>query len=678
MEKIRVTVLTINGAPLEGENPLPAFRARNHDVNISYIEPFPVERKNGFGREAGFRVLPYRIQDRYGRKRIRMQTKLIVMENQYLRASFLPELGGRLYSLVDKETGKELLSRNTVFQPANLAIRNAWFSGGIEWNIGQMGHTFHTCSSVYFAVVKGKDGEPFLRMYEFERCKRLFWHMDFYLPDDSKVLFAYTRIINPSLEDTPVYWWTNIAVTETPEARVFASADEVIYNDPGIESGKKGFGYSKMPEIPSLPGVDFSYPYRSPFSNEYFFQPEPIKMPWEAVVYKEGAFFFEVSTERLRYRKMFCWGSHEGGRHWQEYLSEPGTAYYEIQSGLAPTQLHGINMPAGSVWEWTQAFGGSFINPQAAHNSDWFEAKMSIENSIHGMISENDLYSNEERFRANAHCVPQEILHSGSGWGALEILRMQSNNEEFSEPGLVFPTASMDLEQYPWLSLLQEGRLCERNTSQLPGSWMVQAEWKKLLLSSLKQEENRNWYSLLHAGVMAFEDENREEAEKYWQQSLLMKENIWALRNLAVAERHKGSIKGALLYMQKLMDLPEAYIDYSLAEEYLTLLKENGEFSKGWEVFMGLPSDIKNNERIQLIAGSFAAELGEDRYLEELFKKEYARIREGELLLTDIWFKYTAGKIARERGIEVNTELIEYVRNNIQPPSRIDFRMVRK
>ena len=66
--------------------------------------------------------------------------------NEILKATFLPELGGRLISLLHKPLGRELLNRNPVFQPANLAIRNAWFSGGIEWNIGQLGHTFSTCS----------------------------------------------------------------------------------------------------------------------------------------------------------------------------------------------------------------------------------------------------------------------------------------------------------------------------------------------------------------------------------------------------------------------------------------------------------------------------------------------------------------------------------------------------
>ena len=41
---------------------------------------------------------------------------------------------------------RELLFNNPIYQPANLALRNAWLAGGIEWNVGQFGHSFLTCS----------------------------------------------------------------------------------------------------------------------------------------------------------------------------------------------------------------------------------------------------------------------------------------------------------------------------------------------------------------------------------------------------------------------------------------------------------------------------------------------------------------------------------------------------
>ena len=128
------------------------------------------------------------------------------MENDFIKAEFLPDWGGRLWSLVDKTEGRELLYKNEVLQPANLAIRNAWFSGGIEWNVGQYGHAFTTCSTVGFASVRASDGEEFLRMYSYERCKDFFWQIDFHLPPSSRFLYAHPVIFNINDEPLSVYY----------------------------------------------------------------------------------------------------------------------------------------------------------------------------------------------------------------------------------------------------------------------------------------------------------------------------------------------------------------------------------------------------------------------------------------------------------------------------------------
>src|SRR5512133_83892 len=177
MTKLNIQPYTLPGARLEDENPLPFFRDPAVSRAVKTVEPFPAEKRELLGWETGFRVLPYRMQDQYTRQREPVTFQAAVLENEYLKATFLPEVGGRLVSLVYKPLDRELLHRNPVFQPANLAIRNAWFSGGIEWNIGQYGHTFSTCSPLFAVQIQGPQGEPGLRVYEYERCKGLFWQI---------------------------------------------------------------------------------------------------------------------------------------------------------------------------------------------------------------------------------------------------------------------------------------------------------------------------------------------------------------------------------------------------------------------------------------------------------------------------------------------------------------------
>ncbi|NLL69765.1 MAG: hypothetical protein GX238_01390 [Epulopiscium sp.] len=62
----------------------------------------------------------------------------------------------------------------------NLAFRNAWFSGGIEWNCGVVGHHPYTCSPLFIATLTGDEGTPVLRMYEFERIRCATYQIDFF------------------------------------------------------------------------------------------------------------------------------------------------------------------------------------------------------------------------------------------------------------------------------------------------------------------------------------------------------------------------------------------------------------------------------------------------------------------------------------------------------------------
>ena len=679
MTQLRLEPYTLMGAPLGAENPLPVFRKPDPDSPFLLLDSVPESKRERVGWQGGFRVLPYRMQDNYSRERTLMTFQAVILENEHLRATFLPELGGRMVSLVSLPEERELLSRNPVFQPANLALRNAWFSGGIEWNLGHYGHTFLTCTPLFAAEIRGQAGEPGLRLYEYERCKGLFWHIDFYLPPGATELTAYTRAANCSRSETSFYWWTNIAVPETPGTRVLAPGKQVIYVD--FNGKQAGRGWGQMPYLPTLTG-DASYSTQFTHASEYFYQLEDIELPWEAALDERGQGFFEASTRRLCYRKMFCWGTHPGGKRWQSFLSLPGNDYLEIQGGMTPTQGHGLGIPAATAWDWVQVFGLFSGDPQQVHQVDFSAAADYVNASLRRRISPEALETMRRGCAALAATPAVRILHQGPGWGALELARRKfAGGEPPVSAAFEFPASTLGVEQQKWLDLLQSNVFPEPDPGELPGEWLIQGEWRQLLA----QLPRKNWYSLLHEGVMRMEQFDQAGAVRAWEELIRLRPSAWAYRNLAAAAQRAGQTQRALDYYDQALDLAQAsgQMPPGLAVECLQALCAAGRYPEAQRLVESLPENVRQADRVQILSGRVSLELGDEAAVEKVLQREYAVIREGETELTDLWADLFLRREARQTGaasswIADPADLSSRRREILQkypPPASIDFRL---
>lgn len=686
--KIRVEDFVIPTAKMGGVNPLPAFRKRkHHPMNVS--EGFPEE----LSREGGHleRVLPYLLQDRYNHTRALSGHKSIVLENEYLEARFLPRLGGRLHSLYDKVEKRQLLFTNTVIQPGNLAIRNAWLSGGIEWNIGNFGHTYTTCDDVFAAILDDEDGNEFLRIYEFERNKSIFWQVDFHLPDGSRELISHVRMVNPFDTDTTTYWWTNIAVPDDGRTRILASNKNII------SFVNSTCHFEKLPYIDAMPGVDVTYPSRATRAFDYFIQKnEDGESTWEAATYGDGVAFFERSTAPLYYKKLFAWGNTRSGNHWQEFLSDgEGTGYYaEIQGGIAPSQLHDKVLPAHGVFEWTQCFGGMRLDPSVAFDENYDTAVDGCNVKINERITYEDIKRLDEKYTAIANIPVTEdsLVNTGSGFGALEIKRMVVDSDGEVPKNLLFPDSTIKDDELPWLTLLTTGKLPAISADDVPSSYMISAKW----LPKIKAACQDDFAAYLHYGTAIYEyaapgkianeifSENDceyiNEAREAWLNSVRIEPSVWAYRNLAVLEDREGNTELAEKYYDKALTLPAIKRDYSIYSEYLIFLKRVGKYEKLWSIYESLPEEMKCVDRIDITVASAAVKLDKLDFLASFFAREHYDIREGEVSLTDVWFEYCAKKLARERGItelkdETLASLIDEAWDTCPPDPAIDFRM---
>lgn len=661
MTELRREAYIIPSADLGAENPLPAFRNPNEDVSIDFeANNVPPEDRLGMGCQNGFRALPYKIQDGYNRRRIPREFASFVLENEYLKVTVLPEAGGKVASIFHKPLRRELVFHNPVFQPANLAIRNAWTAGGVEWNISQLGHTFLTCSPLHAAKVTGLNGEPVLRLYAWERVKCFPYCIDLHLPDGSPFLYAHISFVNPHDYEIPMYWWTNIGAPEYDGGRVISPAD-------------KAYKGTALRDCPVIDGIDQSYATRVNMSYDLFFKIPQESRRWVALVDKDGRGMVHTSTDMLKSRKQFAWGMSAGGRQWNEYLSVPGMHYLEIQAGLAPTQMHTMTMPAGAHWNWTEAFGYIEVEAEKAHSTDWRRAYNETQQILDEMLprdSVDDFHSYARKVAAKA---PDDVLYHGLGWGALECMRASADGRIcVISDATPFSEDEISAEQEPWFSLLKEGRFPRIDPCEEPGSFMIQDEWRNRLIKSIEWIDGDNWLAWYHLGVIKLETGDESGAEDAWQRSVRLSRNAWSLRNLAIVAKRRGE-------MEKYVELMESAWDTgpkipALAIELGNALVESDKWGVLQSTLADLPDDVKTHERIRLLNTRVAVRSNDLELAEKLLDWEFATIKEGETILTDLWYDLQTRKLSAKLHVEVTPALIDQVKREYKPPALIDFR----
>lgn len=656
--QIYQSTLTLPVTELLPENPLPRF-ADGKD-RVFRDGGLTAEEKQGFGENTGYRVLPYRMQDRYAAQPTPKEIATVVLENEALRATFLPGYGGRLHSLWDKRNSRECLYSNTAITLRNLALRDAWFSGGVEWNFGHYGHTYLTSQDVFFAACADEAGEPFLRMYEFERCKQVTFQVDFHLPDGAEALTAHISLFNRRAEQTPIFYWTNTAVPQMAGAHVYSGTSEAIATHLNADPTQTRYCHGTLPNL-YREGLDASDPAQLLFSTEYFFQnPPTAQAAFEAVQYPDGRCFAERATGNLPYRKMFCWGTHRGGGHWQRFLAGEGAGdYLEVQAGITRTQAHPAWIAPNAEIHITQQMTLFDSAPLAG---EYEAARRALAARVETRLPVAMLEAAHERCEALSRKPAERILHYGLGWGALELRR----DPQALPAHLDFPESTLTAEQAPWLALLNGQPVPETDTFMVADAWLA-----------LMEQEQPKTAALQNAlGVAYLEHGRAEEAGQAWNAALAIQDAPQPHRNLAILALRQGNREGALAHLKAAVRLiADADTLRPYAEENIAALSQAGQHAEAYAYYRTLPETLQAEERMRLTVLLSAFELGEDVFVQAQFADRFSVVREGEAMLSNLWFADRARKQAKAEGKAVTPELIELVRQTAELPAHLDFRM---
>ena len=114
MKEVQVyeSSITLPTYSIKGENRNPVFRSQ---YGVAHI-------------------YPYTLLDDIDSTSSAKAYHTLILENQYLRVTIITDLGGRVYSVFDKVSQREVFYKNSIVRFAPLAIRGAFFSGGVEFS----------------------------------------------------------------------------------------------------------------------------------------------------------------------------------------------------------------------------------------------------------------------------------------------------------------------------------------------------------------------------------------------------------------------------------------------------------------------------------------------------------------------------------------------------------------
>jgi len=291
--------------PYSDANPIPVFG-----------KIYPYFRYEGFTDEPG-----------------RKSWKIVELENDYLRITIVPSIGGKIWSVIDKTTGREMFYGNDVVKFRDVALRGAWTSGGMEINFGVIGHSPSCSFPVNYIVRKNNDGSASCFIGELDLLTRTFWNVEINLPRDKPWFSIRSFWHNRTGEIQPYYHWINAAVQTRDDLEFVYPGDCLIDHN----------GNSASWPIDTVRHRNLSIWRENDFGSSKSYHILGSIRPFFGAYWKDESFGVLDYTERDNKigKKIWIWALSDEGKIWSELLTDANGQYSELQSG----RLFNQNLP---------------------------------------------------------------------------------------------------------------------------------------------------------------------------------------------------------------------------------------------------------------------------------------------------------------------------------------------
>jgi len=335
----------------EGTLELPTDEEGPPDVN----PPFDLFQGGRFN-------YPYTLREDITGRQTTVRYKALYLENEHLKLIVLPELGGHLYTCIDKANGAEMFYANRSIRKARIGYRGAWAAYGVEFNF-PVSHNWVSMSPVDYALASNPDGSASIWVGNVDRPYAMQWRVELKLSPGRSLLEQNVALYNRSALRRRFYWWNNAAARVKDDSRIeYPMRYTAAHGFADVDTwpvDQKGVDLSLVGNHLDGPVSRFSHGSREAFMGVYH--------PWS----QAGVVHYS-SPEDAPTKKIWSFGGDADGLDWRRALSDDQSAYVEIQAGLFRNQeTYGFLEPQESIrfseyWLPVRGTGGiTRANPDA-------------------------------------------------------------------------------------------------------------------------------------------------------------------------------------------------------------------------------------------------------------------------------------------------------------------------
>ena len=294
------------------------------------------------------RVYPYPLYDKLTGQKADKTYTLVYLENEYVKIGVMPEIGGRIFSAVDKTNGYDFFYHQHVVKPALVGMIGDWISGGVEWNVP---HHHRTSSSLpaQYRIENGEDGSKTVWVGELEWRHRMRWAVGLTLRPGKSYLEASVRVVNRTPTANTMLYFANVAVhTNENYQIIFPPRTEYVTYHAKREFATWPITKGKFAGADFGEGTDVSWYKNHDAANSMF------AWNYEDDFFagydhgKEAGTMSVADHHVVPGKKFWTWGNSPAGKMWDNILTDKDGPYIELMVGA-----YSDNQPD---YSWIQPF----------------------------------------------------------------------------------------------------------------------------------------------------------------------------------------------------------------------------------------------------------------------------------------------------------------------------------